>query len=163
MRKNNNRGFTMAEMLIVIAIIGVLAAVAFIAVQNHQRSMAQLERDTIAKEIYFAAQNHLTMAESQGYLTGTADSGITTAFFGLEETATDSSKTGTIVNANTGKIYYTVVNGGTSFISTPVLDLMLPFGSIDETVRGGGSYIIRYQANPAIVLDVFYQRTSNMA
>ena len=51
MKKNNQRGFTMAEMLIVVAIIGVLAGVTFIAVQNHQRSMAQLERDTIAKEI----------------------------------------------------------------------------------------------------------------
>ena len=67
MRKNNNRGFTMAEMLVVIAIIGVLAAVAFIAVQNHQRSMAQLERDTIAKEIYFAAQNHLTSPDKNSY------------------------------------------------------------------------------------------------
>ena len=156
MKKNNQRGFTMAEMLIVVAIIGVLAGVSFIAVQNHQRSMAQSERDTIAKEIYFAAQNHLTMAESQGYLTGTVDGGITTAFYGAEETATDSAKTGVTVNANTGKIYYAVVNGGTSFANTSILDLMLPFGSIDETVRGGGNYIIRYQANPAIVLDVFY-------
>lgn len=155
MRKNNKRGFTMAEMLIVVAIIGVLAGVAFIAVQSHQRSMAQLERDTIAKEIYFAAQNHLTMAEGQGYLTGTAVS-VDSTFFGKEETAADSAKTGITVNANTGKIYYAVVNGGTSFTSTPILDLMLPFGSIDETVRAGGSYIIRYQANPAIVLDVFY-------
>ena len=155
MRKNNKHGFTMAEMLIVLAIIGVLAGVAFIAAQNHQRSMAQLERDTIAKEIYFAAKNHLTMAESQGYLTGTADS-VDSKFFGWDEEADDSAKTGVTVNANTGKIYFAVVNGGTSFASTPILDLMLPFGSIDETVRGGGSYIIRYQANPAIVLDVFY-------
>ena len=155
MRKNNKRGFTMAEMLIVVAIIGVLAGVSFIAVQNHQRSMAQLERDTIAKEIYFAAQNHLTMAESQGYLTGTAVS-VDSTFFGTEETSTQSKTAGVTSNANNGKIYYAVVNGGTSFASTAILDLMLPFGSIDETVRAGGSYIIRYQANPAIVLDVFY-------
>lgn len=155
MRKNNKRGFTMAEMLIVLAIIGVLAGVAFIAVQNHQRSMAQLERDTIAKEIYFAAQNHLTMAESQGYLTGAAD-GVASTFFGTEDTTDDSAKIDVTTNTNTGKIYYAVVNGGTSFSSTPILDLMLPFGSIDETVRAGGSYIIRYQPNPAIVLDVFY-------
>jgi len=69
MDKNRKvRGFTMAEMLIVVAIIMVLSGVAFIAVASHQRSMAQLERDTVAKEIFVAAQNHLTMAESQGYL-----------------------------------------------------------------------------------------------
>ena len=160
MKKNNQRGFTMAEMLSVVAIIGVLAGVTFIAVQNHQRSMAQLERDTIAKEIYFAAQNHLTMAESQGYLTGTKDS-VASTFFGTEETADNRTSAGIeAVDARASKIYYVVVNGGTSFSNIAILDLMLPFGSIDETVRAGGSYIIRYQANPAIVLDVFYCSTT---
>lgn len=152
MKKNNKRGFTMAEMLIVIAIIGVLAAVSFIAVQSHQRSMAQLERDTIAKEIYFAAQNHLTMAESQGYLAGTQSS-VSNTFFGTEETVADRTAASITVNTGASKIYYVV---STSFATTGILDLMLPFGSIDETVRSGGFYIIRYQANPAIVLDVFY-------
>ena len=153
MRKNNRRGFTMAEMLIVVAIIIVLAGVAFIAVQNHQRSLAQSERNTIAKEIYFAAQNHLTMAESQGYLTDSVDS----TFYGAEETAADRTAAGIgDVDARASKIYYAVVNGASSFNNIGALDLMLPFGSIDETVRAGGSYIIRYQANPAIVLDVFY-------
>ena len=66
-RKHRTAGFTMAEMLIVIAIIGVLAAVSFIAVQAHQKSMTQLEYDTIAKEIFVAAQNHLTLAKSENY------------------------------------------------------------------------------------------------
>lgn len=159
MKNRNNRGFTMAEMLIVLAIIGVLAAVSFIAVQNHQRSMAQLERDTIAKEIYFAAQNHLTMAESQGYLSGTNDA-VPSSFFGTEETADNRTAADVTVNEGSSTIFYALVNASTSFTSTPILDLMLPFGSIDETIRAGGSYIIRYQANPAIVLDVFYCSTS---
>ena len=66
-RKRRTAGFTMAEMLIVIAIIGVLAAVSFIAVQAHQKSMTQLEYDAIAKEIFVAAQNHLTLAKSENY------------------------------------------------------------------------------------------------
>ena len=57
----------MAELLMVVAILVALFGVAFVAVQNHQRSMTQLEYDTIAKEIFVAAQNHLTAAESQGY------------------------------------------------------------------------------------------------
>lgn len=147
MRKRNNRGFTMAELLIVVAIIGVLSGVSFIAVQNHQRSLTQLERNTVAKEIYFAAQNHLTMAESQGLLNEEVDS----TFYGTEETSDDRTAAGIAESGD--DIYYVVANGGTR---PPILDLMLPFGSIDETVRAGGFYIIRYQANPAIVLDVFY-------
>ena len=60
-------GFTMAEMLIVIAILGILAGVAFVAVQQHQKSVTQLQYDTIAKEIFVAAQNHLTLAKSENY------------------------------------------------------------------------------------------------
>ena len=131
-----SRGFTMAEMLIVVAIIAVLSGVAFIAVERHQRGLAQLERNAIAKEIFFAAQNHLTMAESQGYL-GVTDFG----------THPDDS----IV-----KDVYFLTNGGSAPGAGTMLELMLPFGSIDETVRSGGSYLIVYQANPAVVLDVFY-------
>ena len=130
-----SRGFTMAEMLIVVAIIAVLSGVAFIAVERHQRGLAQLERNAIAKEIFFAAQNHLTMAESQGYL------GVTK--FGTPDPAL-------------GKDVYYLTNGGSAPGAGTMLELMLPFGSIDETVRSGGSYLIVYQANPAVVLDVFY-------
>ena len=66
--KQNKRGFTMAEMLITVAIIAVLSGVIFIAVMRYRRGLAHLERDAVAKEIFIAAQNHLTLAESQGYL-----------------------------------------------------------------------------------------------
>jgi len=129
----------MAEMLIVVAIIGVLAAVAFIAVNQHQRSLERLERDSVAREIFIAAQNHLTMAESQGYL-GVSDNK------GKEE---DAAK---------GYYFFVYPEDKYSADGTPktLLDLMLPFGSIDETVRGGGSYIIRYHPDTATVMDVFY-------
>ena len=135
----------MAEMLIVVAIIAVLGGVGFIAVQNYQRSMAQLECDAIAKEIFVAAQNHLTMAESQGYL------GLDSTSYGNEGTLSDDQDI-----FNRQQVYYFTVNGSSSFRDNPLLDMMLPFGSIDETVRLGGSYIIRYQPKMARVLDVFY-------
>lgn len=136
MRAQRKRsGFTMAEMLIVVAIIAVLGAVSFVAVTRYQRSLAQLERDGIAKEIFVAAQNHLTMAENEGYLGNTG--------FGSRE-------------ADGSDVYYFAVNRGNAFGADTVLDLMLPFGAVDEFVRTGGSYIIRYQASPALVLDVFY-------
>ena len=134
----------MAEMLIVVAIIGVLSGVAFISVFAYQRSMGQLERDGIAKEIFVAAQNHLTAAYGEGYLS--------TSSYGTPGTAHgDSDK----------KVYYIVVDQGSiSEAGSAMFDLMLPFGAIDETVRAGGSYIIRYQPETATVLDVFYCSTS---
>ena len=58
---------TMAEVLVVVAIILILAGVAFIGLLQYQRNMARLERDAIAKEIFIAAQNHLTMSKSENY------------------------------------------------------------------------------------------------
>ncbi len=150
MKKNNRQGFTMAELLIVIAIIGILSGVAFVAVQNHQKSLAQLECDTIAKEIFFAAQNHLTMAESQGYLGENVAYGTPTDYALSDGT-------------NAKDVYYFGVNGPGAFTGNSVLDLMLPFGSIDDSVRTQGNYVIRYQAKPARVLDVFYGRSRNAA
>ena len=48
-RKLKSRiGFTMAELLIVVAIIVVLSGVGFVAVQSHQKSLKQAEMDFIA-------------------------------------------------------------------------------------------------------------------
>ena len=137
-KKQKNRGFTLAETLLTVAIIVILAAVAFIFVPNYLRSMTQLERDGIAKEIFIASQNHLTMAESQGYLGKSGGYGE----------AEDAGK----------GIYYFVVKGSASFgdANSAVLNQMLPFASVDETVRLGGYYLVRYQKSPARVLDVFY-------
>lgn len=144
MRKlKKNKGFTMAEVLIVVAIMMVLFGVVFIGVFQHMRSLAQLERDTIAKEIFVAAQNHLTAAEGQGYLN------LDSSAYGTKgDSAIDKAAKAKDIR------YFIVDKGSTSYGS--LLELMLPFGAIDETVRAGGSYIIRYQPSPATVLDVFY-------
>ena len=144
-------GFTMAEMLIVVAIIAVLGGVSFIAVNRYQRSMGQLERDAIAKQIFVAAQNHLSAAKGEGYLGKTTEESVA----GMHE-ADD--------------VYYVVVNHGKTLSGTdafasvstrgravePVINDMLPFGSIDETIRTGGNYIIRYYREAGMVKDVFY-------
>ncbi len=149
MRKNNRRGFTMAELLIVVAIIVILTGVSFVAVQAHQKNLAQLEADTVAKEIFFAAQNHLTMAEGQGYLGDTINYGTPTSY---------THDDGTTVTDN---VYYVTMNTPGSFPANSILDKMLPFGSIDDTIRASGNYVIRYQSKPARVLDVWYGRRTN--
>jgi len=155
-KKRNNRGFSLAELLIVVAIMVALAAVAFVAVQNHQRSMTQLEYDTIAKEIFVAAQNHLTAAESQGY------PGLSSEIidrekyneYGIQDIEFSEKK-------EEDKVYYIAYPDPGD--AKKMLDLMLPFGAIDETIRAGGSYIIRYQPSSARVLDVFYSNKGHTA
>jgi len=154
--KRNNTGFSLAELLVVVAIIVILMGVAFVAVQNHQRSMTRLEFDEIAKEIFIAAQNHLTSAEGQGYLQFTAKQKDDTAEkeaerIGLKEDSSSGAE----------DVRYFVYNAVHTYApreKSPksILDLMLPFGAVDETILAGGRYIIRYQPSSGTVLDVFY-------
>ena len=141
-KRMNRKGFTLAEVLIVVAILVVLASVGTVALVSHMRNMAKLEMDGQAKEIFVAAQNHLSMADSQGYM-GTSN-------FGADDKKADPVE-GVF-------IFYYIVNGASSFSDDPtsVLNQMLPRASMDETARLSGSYIIRYQKDPAQVLDVFY-------
>ena len=147
-KKWNKKGMTMAEVLIAVAIIGILCGLGFIGVQRYQASMTQLEYDTIAKEIFIAAQNHIVLAESQGYL------GKEGSDFGNEDLVTLDAEGNDI----DGDYYiiseYPIETGS-------MLDQLLPFGSIDETVRQSGSYIIRYQPSSATIMDVFFSRPSD--
>lgn len=126
----------------VVAILVILMGLGFVALIQYQRTLKQLELDGIAKEIFVAAQNHLTMADSQGLLEGKA-----------EGTA----------DADKEDVYYFVggQDGTSPDDGNTVLSLMLPFASVDETVRAGGSYVIRYQKTGARVLDVFYAQPDN--
>ena len=162
-RKMNSRsGITMAEMLSVVAIIVILAGVAFIAVINYQRSMAQLERDNIAKEIFIAAQNHLTEAKGENYLN-------TRLLSGLSESESSDAKAAALEavgspyseTSESGEeevSYYIVSQHGTveGGKGNYIFEQMLPFGSVDETVRLGGNYVVRYQPEVGKVLEVFY-------
>ena len=139
------KGMTMAEMLTVIAILAILGGLAFIAVMNYQRSMGQLERDAIAKELFIAAQNHLTAARGEDYLLGGRD--LDENFAGTAEQ--EDGK-------NTGVYYITYRYNQPISKGAGMYNQMLPFGSIDDTVRKGGNYVIRYQPSIGKVLDVFY-------
>ena len=154
--KRKTSGFTMAELLIVVAIIGILSGVTFIAVQNHQKSMARLERDETAKEIFYAAQNHLSMAESQGYM------GVTKFTTSAKKDDSNSEGDDAPVATQGGRTGVLVITSDDfSEDGSSILDVMLPFGSIDDTVRKGGRYVILYRSNPAMIQDVFYWTTDS--
>lgn len=65
-KQKRRAAFTLPEFLTVIAIVGILASLSFVAVIRYQRKLRRLEMDQTAKEIFLAAQNHLTLEVSNG-------------------------------------------------------------------------------------------------
>lgn len=150
-------GFTLAELLIVIAIILILAAFGFVNVVQNQRKLRLREMDDIARQIFIAAQNHLTVAEASGqwdYEKLKNDASIIGPHNDLytvyeligesaEGPATDKKHDYRVITANTG-----TANGS-------AIDTILPFGAIDETLKGN-RFIILYDAKTATINGVYY-------
>ena len=155
-KRKANKGFTLAETLIVVAIVLALAAVAFIAVYNYQRSMYQLEFDGIAREIFFAAQNHLTQADSQGLVEQKTEGQAGTK----AENYYNHNTEGESGSSYADVYYYAFPTDSGS--GDDMLSLMLPDMAVDiNSSLGGGSFFILYQKSTATVLDVFYSVKEN--
>ena len=65
---NNENGFTLAETLVALAISIILLAITMVGILQYYKNMKLTEMDTTAKEIFIAAQNHLTQADASGEL-----------------------------------------------------------------------------------------------
>ena len=156
-RRNNKRGFSLAELMLAVAIIIILGALAFVGVTRYLRNLRLLEMDNAAKEMYFAAQNRMTAALVSGDL-GRLNSEDYSADTEHPMTATVGGET---VTLNVIK----VSRKASMNLNETLLDEILPFGSIDETIRAGGSYIITYTMDPknnlADVWDVWYTSDDN--
>ncbi len=135
LKRNIKKGFTMAELLLVVAIIIILGALASVGVIYYQRELKLTEMDNTAKELFIAAQNHLSVMKVEGL---------------LEETSVNER--------------YLIYDGTTPEIlpkDTKIEDSaewknILPFASIDDKVRINGSYIIKYDPSSATINEVFY-------
>jgi type II secretory pathway pseudopilin PulG len=167
--RKRSRGFSIAEVLLVVGIIAILAGVTTVSVFHYQRDSHRLEMDSVAREIFVAAQNHLIEAKGQGYLgkisnvTGT-EWAEGEDWRGLPENNSEGNPTG---------IYYFVVDfrdtagayesPDSEKARNTLLSLMLPSASVEENIRLGGSYIIRYDPESAAILDVFYAEKGGKA
>ncbi|MEE8807209.1 MAG: InlB B-repeat-containing protein [Lactimicrobium sp.] len=144
--RKNKKGFTLGEMLITVAIVAILSAVAIISVTSYLWNVRLLDADQAAKEIYLAAQYHLSLAKERGTLdqyTGDKLGTVDTLY-----------KDSAYINEKGGTLYDLVYSPGKD--AAKVIDVILPQGSVDETMRTGGSYIITYDKDTATVVGVFY-------
>ena len=166
----NRKGFTLAEVLVTVAIILILAGVTFVSVGQYQKNLRLMEMDGTAKEIFIAAQNHLSVAKASGDLDRLAKdakkstTGTTAPTIG---TPLDSGSVSTYAGNAGGAYYYVIhnVNSGSESCtptgSEAILQMMLPFGALDETVASGGNYAIVYELNSASVVAVLYSGAGN--
>ena len=168
-KRLDRKGFTLAEVLVTVTIIIILAGVTFVSVVQYQKNLRLMEMDGTAKEIFIAAQNHLSVAKASGDLdrlaeeaksaTGTTDSTIGTKL--------DSPSVSAYAGNDKGEYYsviHNVANGSESYIPTEgkqILQMMLPFGALDETVATGGNYAIVYELKSASVVAVLYSGAGN--
>lgn len=149
--ESDQRGFTLAELMLVVAITVILAGIAFIGIFAYRRQLKRLEMDETAQEIYVIAQNHLAKEKESGSLDPDklpADPD----FWGYAGKRSSDGK----------DLYYIQHASSENFHSTKndtILDYMLPTGAIDETVSVGGQYIIAYDRENLQVLEVFYTDT----
>lgn len=166
-KRLDRKGFTLAEVLVTVAIIIILAGVTFVSVAQYQKNLRLMEMDGTAKEIFIAAQNHLSVAQASGDLdrlagkaksaTGTTDSTIGTKLSSAPSYAGSAS----------GEYYYVIhdvkngIESNTPSGSDAILQMMLPFGALDETVSASGNYAIVYELKSASVVAVLYSGAGN--
>ena len=167
--KRKKKGFTLAELLTVAAIIGIIAAFGFAAVVQHQRNLKLTEADNIAKEIYGAAQNRLTDVQSTGiwgeeYASyADASDEAKDAYYGAVFKQ-ENDTTFTVTVSDTAHDFRTIsVNADNAErkLSGTALKYILPYGSMEETIRSGGTYVIEYDAAACQVYGVFYTEDQN--
>lgn len=153
----NSNGFTMAEMLITVAIIVILCGFGFVAVIAHQRNLKRMEMDETAQEIFIAAQNHLTAARANGQWSSFLEKTAAEGQKGSRGTAisyerSDYNKASDADAASRKFYYFTTEN---TAVKNGAEALILPEGSIDETLRGHHFYV-EYDAASGTVFGVFY-------
>lgn len=160
-RKANRKGFSLAELLVVIAVLGILAGVSFVAVSRYIRNLQALEMDNTAKEIFIAAQNHLSASFASGeyerYYEEYKDTDLS-ANYGTKLDTKPGYLEGVEFGTEDSVYRYVISNGSGNEGGTKslILSYMLPDYAIDKEIADNGNYLIVYEVNSATVLAVFY-------
>lgn len=169
-KKNDKRwqgGFTLAELLVALGILSILLSIGMVSVTYYQRNLKVTEMDAIAKEIFVSAQNHITASKATvewEELENQHQSDFEQYFGNRMQTKPSDYPSGESWteggNGREHDYHYIIYDGREDTLKNTILDIMLPYGSIDDEVRINGHYVIEYDYKTATVYGVFYTDNS---
>ncbi len=142
-RTRHIEGFTLAELLLSIAIVLILAAIAIPSIISAQNNMRMLELDNAAEQIANAAQNQMTAQKVSGTWWSNIRDGDGDGAAGCKYPEAAAAP-----SAGAAALYYMTASQAKDAGIVPPL-------SIDESVRAG-EYVIEFEADTASVARVFY-------
>lgn len=144
-KRHNERGFTLLEMLLVVAILVVLFSLAMIPIARLRRDVRQTELDSRAEMIFMAVQNRLTQLQAAGrsedYQTGTTPLGLVP--MDAEEGKYDGKN---------GLVY--VTSAGKTSADSAAARIYPEDGA--EPELWNGSWVVEFDAESASVYAVFF-------
>lgn len=152
-QRRSRRGFTLAETLVVVAIIAILVGLASMAAAGLLASMRQNKLDTIAQDIYVTAQEHLAEAYTDERIEGlnieklSASGGSTAGMYAL-------SAGNSAVKPNDWEdgIAYP---GLTAMYNKQTAAVLLPQGALSAEVEAN-HWIIEYNPEYGYIYGVYY-------
>ena len=148
-RKNAGRGFTLAEVMIVVAIVAILATVAVILIRPGDISYIEYNRD--AEAIATAVQNRLTDIRNTGDMSALRGLGVSAVASGTPSTGAGTSAE----DAGGLRCVFSHKSVGTSITSNGEMSYILPFGAIEHKLTQS-YYVVCYESDTGMVRFVLY-------
>lgn len=138
LKQRKRAGFTMAEVLVVVAVVGILAGIAIPSIISVQKNLKMTEADSAARSIYIAAQNRMSELRISGELTGLGGSVM----------AAPSDFPGEL-DWSGGEYLWL------SSDDSAATELLFPAGALEAGLLSGTFYV-EYNAAAGMVYSVFY-------
>lgn len=173
--QRNQSGYTMAELLAVVAIISVLMAVAIIGITSIQKNLRQKEMDDKAETIYVAVQNQITKLRTSGNeinYTSSADGGNASGITKLSpdepsdwQAPASIDAYGNLITEECNLWYLKQVTEADKSANASIPSAayyVMSSNTVDESLRGN-YWVVEYDPASAYVYSVFYWENKDEA
>ncbi len=144
-KRNGKRGFTLAELIIVVAVMAILAGLAFLFI--NPKDISYVEYNRSAEAIATAVQNRLTEIRNAGDMSELRDLG--------ESVAAEGTPTSDQEGGGYRYIFNFIQNADGTTLRNPDIAYLVPFGTIDLELAEN-YYAIGFQSDTGMVGEVWY-------